>query len=284
MTTTGVARTRFQTEAHLPADRPHEIYQCNFGGARMYRILCVDDEKDLLEIGKLFLEQNGMFEVDTVLSGSAALLAIKSVRYDAIISDYQMLNMDGIQLLRQIRKEHGDIPFILFTGRGREEVVIEAINNGADSYLQKGGDPTVQFAELEHKTLQLIRGWVAEQTLLKNEIRFRSILHAATEFITIIGADGRFTYTSPSHETILGYPEGSLLGKDPLDYIHPEDTVRMREELNHCLMNEHTKDRYTFRFRDQAGAWHDMECRFSNLFHVPEVRGLIVTSWIHRKT
>ena len=58
-----------------------------------------------------------------------------------------MPGMDGIELLKRVRKSFGNVPFILFTGRGREEVVIEAINNGVDFYLQKGGDPKAQFAD-----------------------------------------------------------------------------------------------------------------------------------------
>ena len=56
-----------------------------------------------------------------------------------------------------------DIPFILFTGRGREEVVIEAINNGVDFYLQKGGDPKAQFAELGHKIKKAVNKPVCNQ-------------------------------------------------------------------------------------------------------------------------
>ena len=59
--------------------------------------------------------------------------------------------MDGIQFLIEVREQFGQIPFILFTGKGREEIVIQAFNNGADFYIQKGGDPESQFAELVHK-------------------------------------------------------------------------------------------------------------------------------------
>ena len=115
------------------------------------RVLYVDDEPNLLEIGRVFLERSGEFAVSTVTSAVSALDVLDRDDYDAIVSDYQMPQMDGIEFLKRVRAAGDSIPFILFTGRGREEVVIEALNEGADFYLQKGGDPRSQFAELAHK-------------------------------------------------------------------------------------------------------------------------------------
>ncbi len=92
----------------------------------MISVLYVDDEAGLLEIAKLFLEKDGEFRVDTRISAQEALASPKIRSYDAIIADYQMPGMDGIAFLKVVREKFGDIPFILFTGRGREEVVIGA--------------------------------------------------------------------------------------------------------------------------------------------------------------
>ena len=94
----------------------------------MISVLYVDDEQNLLDIGKIFLEKCGHFSVDTITSAHGALSLIQSKNYDAIVSDYQMPDMDGIEFLREIRGSGNTIPFILFTGRGREEVVIQALN------------------------------------------------------------------------------------------------------------------------------------------------------------
>jgi len=131
----------------------------------MISVLYVDDEEVLLEICKQFLERSGDLTVEVSISAKNALDLITSKRFDAIISDYQMPEMDGIELLKEVRSRYSDLPFILFTGKGREEVVIDAINNGADFYLQKGGDPKSQFVELEHKVLQAIRRRQAERLL-----------------------------------------------------------------------------------------------------------------------
>ena len=117
----------------------------------MYSVLYVDDESALLEIVKVSIERTREFQVSTASSAQEALERLASVHYDAIISDYQMPGMDGIAFLKVLRSRGDQTPFIIFTGKGREEVVIEALNSGADFYLQKGGDPKAQFAELVHK-------------------------------------------------------------------------------------------------------------------------------------
>jgi len=117
----------------------------------MITLLYVDDEPALRDIGRLFLERSGEMLVDTASCADEAITRLGSRRYDAIVSDYQMPGLDGLELLTRLRSGGNTTPFLLFTGKGREDVVIEALNNGADFYIQKGGDPKAQFAELSDK-------------------------------------------------------------------------------------------------------------------------------------
>jgi len=149
------------------------------------RILYVDDEPELLDIGKLFLEKFGDFSVTTIDSAPAALDLLQQEKFDAIVSDYQMAEMDGIQFLIKVRTILGHIPFVLFTGKGREEIVIKALNEGADFYLQKGGDPESQFAELTHKIRRSVYNREAEERLIIQN-RLYSVLSATNKAIVHI--------------------------------------------------------------------------------------------------
>lgn len=132
----------------------------------MISILYVDDETDLLDLGKIILEESGEFRVDTTPSAQAALELLRTHNYDAVVSDFQMPDMDGITFLKEIRKKSENFPVILFTGKGKEEVVIAALNNGADYYLQKGGDPDIQFAELRLKIQMAVERQKSHEKIL----------------------------------------------------------------------------------------------------------------------
>ena len=187
----------------------------------MISILYVDDEPGLLELGRIFLEQSGEFRVDTVESGEEALARIGKNHYDAVISDFMMPGMDGISLLKTIRREYPDLPFILFTGRGREDVVIEAVNNGVDFYLQKGGDPRAQFVELMHKVRQAVDKKQAERDLFESEKRLTDIINFLPDPTFAIDRDGRVIAWNRAIEDLTGIPAAGMVGKGNYEYAIP---------------------------------------------------------------
>jgi PAS domain S-box-containing protein len=227
----------------------------------MYHVLYIDDEPSLLELAKLFLEQGGEFSVDTTVSAPDALSRMQSTRYDAIIADYQMPVMDGIELLKAVRERFGDIPFILFTGRGREEVVIDAINNGADFYIQKGGAPTAQFAELAHKIRQAVtrhrvkdelrsayeqltateeelRSQLEElvdnqEALKRSEDKFRALVEHSLDAIIIADFTGMLLFANKATGLLIGVEDyQALAGKANLmEYIAPESRADVLHDI-----------------------------------------------------
>lgn len=202
------------------------------------RVLYVDDEPDLLDLARIFLEQTGDIEVTTSPSATAALDEHPIPMFDLIISDYQMPDMDGIAFLKEVRERFGDVPYILFTGRGREEVVIEAINNGVDFYLQKGGSSKAQFAELAHKIRQAVlrkrlevSRRKAERDLRESEEKYRSLVDLAP-LAVLACRDGTIVYANPECIRLAGAGSTKdLIGKKILPFIHPDDLPLTLEYL-----------------------------------------------------
>ncbi|HVP96906.1 PAS domain S-box protein [Methanoregula sp.] len=187
----------------------------------MTSVLYVDDEPALLEIGKLFLERNGEFTVDTILSAPAALTQLNSKNYDAIVSDYQMPGMDGIEFLKRVRSSGDTVPFILFTGRGREEIVIQALNEGADFYLQKGGEATPQFTELAHQIRVAVQKRQADASIRDHKRREADILNFLPDAIGAIDIHGVVIAWNRAMEKMTGVRAAEILGKGDYEYALP---------------------------------------------------------------
>lgn len=168
------------------------------------RILAVDDEADLLELNKLFLERSGELEVQCCTSVKEALDLLNREQFDAVVSDYQMPEADGISFLKSLREGGNGIPFILFTGKGREDVVIQALNNGADFYLQKGGSPTPMYAELEHKLKVAVDRRRQTLELQENRNRFRMVLEKLPIGLWLADRDGKLVLGNPAGQRIWG--------------------------------------------------------------------------------
>ncbi|MFA5331259.1 MAG: PAS domain S-box protein [Methanoregula sp.] len=189
----------------------------------MIRTLYVDDDPDLLEIGRIYLERAHGLTVETERSVKNALAKIRTGSYDAIISDYSMPEMDGIRFLRKVRTCSRKIPFILFTGKGREEVVIDALNSGADFYLQKGGEPKAQFAELYSMIVQAVKRRRIEDELKTSEERYRNVVEDQTEAICRFLPDGTHVFVNEAYCRLVGKTKEELLGKKNPFVIYPDD-------------------------------------------------------------
>jgi len=112
------------------------------------RILLVDDDPCFLEASKQILLMQNNFKIDTTTSVDEAFEKMEKQTYDAVVSDYEMPLKDGLDFLKELRERKTEISFILFTGRGREEVVVKALNLGANRYISKIGSPETVYSEL----------------------------------------------------------------------------------------------------------------------------------------
>lgn len=192
--------------------------------APVITLLYIDDETSMLELTKLFLERTGEFSVTTAESSPKAARLLAENNYDAIVADYRMPGMDGIKLLEQLREKKDITPFIIFSGRGREEVVIEAYEKGAAFYIQKGGDPKSLFADLMHKVKQAVELDKSEQALRESEEKFRTLFETALDAILILDPGGMILFANQAAGRLIdaeNYREICGTG-NVLDFIAPE--------------------------------------------------------------
>ena len=100
------------------------------------RVLVVDDEESIRDLLTKTLAL-AEYDVETAADGSAALGLLRASEYDLLIADLSMPGMDGLTLIRQVRRVHAELPIIIITGFSSESSAIEAVNLGVASYLLK---------------------------------------------------------------------------------------------------------------------------------------------------
>jgi PAS domain S-box-containing protein len=180
----------------------------------MFSVLYLDDDPALLDLAKIFLEMSGKLRIDTVQSIGEALDKTKHQEYDGIISDYEMPAINGIEFLRHIRLYYPDLPFVLFTGRGREEIAIDALNNGADFYLQKGGPPKSQFAELEYNLINAIDRRRVRKDLKESRQMMANLIDFLPDATFAINRENRVISWNRMMEKLTGIPSSAMLGTE----------------------------------------------------------------------
>lgn len=116
----------------------------------MPRILAVDDEPNIVRLIQVNLERQG-YQVETANNGAQALAKIKASRPDLVVSDVMMPEMDGFELLANIRRDPTlmDLPVIMLTAKAQDRDVMTGYQTGADMYLTKPFNPheLVQFVQ-----------------------------------------------------------------------------------------------------------------------------------------
>jgi PAS domain S-box-containing protein len=168
------------------------------------RVLHVDSDVDILDQTTLHLErEDGDVEVVTETNVTEALARIRDGDVDCVLSDYMMSGMDGLEFLTQVRDDDPDLPFILYTGRGSEDVASEAISKGATDYVQKhpGTEHYELLANRIRNAVSRYRERVSYQEVFENTGVGMTI--RSTETYDLVRANQAF-------REMLGYDESEL--------------------------------------------------------------------------
>ena len=204
----------------------------------MIKILLVDDQPEFLEITRLFLEKEGNITVETAISAEEALRLLRENKYDAIVSDYEMHGMDGIEFLEEFKRRAIDKPFIIFTGRSREEIVIKALNSGADFYLQKMGEPKIQFAELRNMIHQAVTRKRMEDALIRSEINHRTIVECTEDSIYTVDKFCRYLFMNMHHLQRLRIADGMFEDRNYREFHTKEESDQFEKAVRHVIVTK----------------------------------------------
>lgn len=192
------------------------------------RVLLVDDEPRVADVTAQFLERmDEPLEVTVEHDAAAGLEHLQEESVDCVVSDYQMPETNGIEFLEQVRAAFPDLPFVLFTGKGSEDLASEAISAGVTNYLQKQTG-TDHYEVLAKQIQNAVAKRRAEQRVAKH-------MAAAPDGIIIAGGDGRIRRVNERTEELFGYDADELRG-EPVETLLPErfcdDRVDRREEYS----------------------------------------------------
>ncbi len=126
-------------------------------GIKKIKVLILNDESSFLDLCREFMQKDGGMQADYVSSPAKALEMVSQGDYQVIVSDHTLPGMDGLQFLRALRSLHQQVPFVLLTGNGREGLAIDAVQNGADFYMERAGNPNSMFEQLT-RTIKALGG------------------------------------------------------------------------------------------------------------------------------
>ena len=174
-------------------------------------VLHVDDNPEIVELTQTFLEQtDDAFTVSGETNPVEAIQRIQEGTVDCVISDYDMPNTDGLELLEIVREQYPDLPFILYTAKGSEEIASEAISAGVTEYMQKETS-TEQYEVLANRVRKAVERHRAQERFWDALAWYRRLAEQDLAGVFVV-QDDEFIYVNDRFAEVFGYLREELLG------------------------------------------------------------------------
>jgi PAS domain S-box-containing protein len=181
-------------------------------------VLHVDDDEEFLSVAIELLERaDDRLVVEAEPEPTAALDRVDEVDADCVVADYEMPGLDGLELLAAVRDARPDLPFVLFTGKGSEEIADEAISAGVTDYVRKGGGNRYDLLA------NSIRNAVEAQRTRDRLTRRSRAIEAATEGIAILNADGECIFVNEAHAELYGFDDPAELEGETWQMLYEDE-------------------------------------------------------------
>ncbi|WP_142861214.1 sensor histidine kinase [Salinigranum halophilum] len=241
-----------------------------------FHVLHVDDDASVRDLVASFLPlERPALEVRSFASAPAALDALDGV--DCIVSDYEMPEMDGLAFLKRVRADSPDLPFVLYTAAGSEELAAEAISAGVTDYFPKS-TKREQYTLLANRVQNFATQYRTARAMGAQQRRFRKLVEYSSDVVSIVDANGVFQYLSPAASNVFGYDPDDLVGEVGFDYLHPDDVEYAVETLFEAIADPSYRPVITFRFAHPEKGWVVLENTGRNLIDDPDIEGFVINS------
>jgi len=218
------------------------------------QVLHVDDDSDFLAVASTFLKRaDERFAVETETGVAEALGRLDTDEIDCVVSDYDMPGQNGIEFLQAVRENWPKLPFVLFTGRGSEDIASRAISAGVTEYLQKGGG-TDQYTILANRIANSVRAFRAETAVSRTEERYHNLVDTAPIPIIVFDRDGVMVYSNDAAVDFLNADSHvDLEGSSFTDFLHPTDRERASDRFDRLMSEGVSLPEAEFRLRAVDG-------------------------------
>lgn len=246
------------------------------GDGSRIRVLHLDDDRALLDVAEEFLElASDHIDIVPETAPERAIERLQTESFDCVISDYEMPGMTGLEFLEHVRSDDPELPFILFTGRGSEEIASKAISHGVTDYLEKesGGE---QYTVLANRIENAVSQYRTEREIERRSAWYEQILNHSSDYVLIVDAAGKVTYASPSIERVMGYPPDAIVGTDAFEFVYEPDREFAVAALQETIAETSAAMTVEFRSIADDGSIRWLEARGRNFLDDPIIAGVMV--------
>jgi PAS domain S-box-containing protein len=217
-------------------------------------VLHVDDEPSFADMVATFLKrEDDRFTVENATRASVGVDQLLENGFDCVVSDYDMPGQNGIEFLENVREMYPDLPFLLFTGKGSEEVASEAITAGATDYIQKGTG-TEQYRLLANRIQNLVEKYWSQAAVQRSEERYHNLVDTAPIPILLFDTGGELVYANDAAVSFLDADSQTDIEDEPFTaFLHPEDQTTAQERFQRLMSEETPAPEIEYRVRTVDG-------------------------------